>query len=273
MKSGLCALFSFIILTNALITLSVKFEYTTVSKTANQNNNRFENVIKSYSTPLKLFAVKDFNDRSLNSNKNRELSFKSLDLVSSNTTNNENDSKLYIPERFKEQEGTAIYQTTLETPEIIPRKAANTISSSNYNNNNTSNANSNKQDEFGFDIDLQNRLNDASLQTISDKEALNAIYPDPEVYKEKMKVKVFDPNFESIKNSFEAKLEKLLEKGLTEKPIQHVDEINKPFNKINISSEDFPSINADSLSQVKGRLNKENSNVFETSKRKGNLKQ
>lgn len=144
-----------------------------------------------------------------------------------------------------------------------PNNVLSNDSTSLFSNKNDSNSNLRKADdnEFGFDVDFQNRINDASVQSISNKEAFKAIYPNEEDYKKKVGVKVLDYNYEQVKSAFEFKLSNILEENLIGMPVDHASDIKKPNQKISITNEDFKDFIPEELSEIKNDLNEKNSKI------------
>lgn len=305
MKSGLFVL-SLILICSMHFTNLTKFEYTTIARTTNQQNTKLEKVIDSYRTPIRLNAVKDFNEidklrfKTVSSGKEnkREVQSSLVNNINNASFNASSDSQ-----RFKsvEQAGNKVTygldSTKLEAPVIIPYKnlsklegngklnakenlSTQAIDENQISNNGSVNEStfrpfsvskqSRKQDtEFGNDINLQNRINDASLQSVSNKEAFSAIYPDPEKFKDQVRLKVMDPDYASVKSAFEAKLDQILQENLIGMPIKSVDELKKPEGKITMTSKDFPSLKPEELDGMKDKLTEENSKTTLMNRRKG----
>lgn len=236
MKSGLIGLFSFLIIcisySNA-VKFDDKFEkvgYSTVSQSFGNHNTKLEEVISSRKTPLVLKStnykkyVKD----------NRFEGYKSVKY----TENSKN--KNFIGNRNLEKTGKKL--DNFESPVI--RKSG---SKSNINS---------KDPSIGeIDIDTQNRINNASTQTVSGREAFSAIYPDPKGFSEDVKVKIIDPNYEDVKESFYGKLNKILDDKLLEPSLKDVSNATKKLKlAVDINSKDFKNIDPEVLDSNKKKL-------------------
>jgi hypothetical protein len=252
MKTSLFVLFA-ILLVSFNLHSALKFEYTTVSKTENSQNTQLIQVIKSHNTHVKLNPVKDFN-------KVDKYSYKSIG------QNSNDNSDLSKSERFKALESES-NQIKYEVPVIIPSQPVN----NNSNEKGTMPSQMNRKrdfNEFGFDVDFQNRINDSSVQSVSNKQAFNAIYPNSEDFKNKVAVKVFDLNYDRVKADFSAKLYSILEENLIGMPVTHASDLKKPYQKISLSNQDFPGLDPEELNEIKGQLNDENSNKVLTYRKK-----
>lgn len=293
MKSDMCVLFSLLIMFS-FISDSSQYGYSTIAKTVNNNNNKMEKVIDSYQTPLKLHAVDSFSDNektdslSSSSSENMESRFKAVESLSSlNQAGYMDMSKMEIPtivpylgvEKIEKSSTKSAFDNTnqrnlkannnMSLPSDKSKSAngnedAKTSESSSSVKKNSNKISKRKQDDFimGFDVDLQNRINDASLQTISNKDAFNAIYPDPQTFKDKVSVKVFDPNYEQIKGDFMKKLNFFLDNNLTGKKVDFADQDGKFLKKnIGFNKEDFSTIKPEDLEKQANKLSEEDSKV------------
>lgn len=266
MKTSLCVLFALLIVSFNL-NYSLKFEYTTVSKTENSQNTQLIQVIKSHKTHVSLNPVKDFNHVD-------KYNYVSVSQANSNDSNND----LSKSERFKsvEAEGES-NKSNFEVPVIVQtnsRKNNDDKKQSKFGSNLLSNGstqhsilNQSKKrvtddNEFGFDVDFQNRINDASIQSVSNKQAFNAIYPNSQDFKDKVSVKVLDLNYDKVKSDFSAKLENILEENLIGMPVEHASDLKKPYQKISITNQDFKDLDPEELNEIKGELKEENSKVL-----------
>ncbi len=252
MKTSLCVLFA-MLLASLSSHYSLKFEYTTVSKTENSQSTKLEQVIKSHKTHVSLIPVKDFN-------KVDQYNYKS---VSNSNMSNQDLSKA---ERFKsleKEKENELNMTKFEVPVIIPSlQRLDDSNKSNINkalNLNRKYIKGKKGNDFGMDVDFQHRLNDASIQSVSNKQAFNAIYPNPGDYTSKVAVNVFDINYDKVKADFSAKLTSILDENLIGMPVQHASELKNPNLKLSITNQDFKDLDPEELNEIKGYLNEDNS--------------
>eukprot|EP00340_Litonotus_pictus_P004355 CAMPEP_0170518414 /NCGR_PEP_ID=MMETSP0209-20121228/4111_1 /TAXON_ID=665100 ORGANISM="Litonotus pictus, Strain P1" /NCGR_SAMPLE_ID=MMETSP0209 /ASSEMBLY_ACC=CAM_ASM_000301 /LENGTH=234 /DNA_ID=CAMNT_0010803965 /DNA_START=107 /DNA_END=811 /DNA_ORIENTATION=- len=109
--------------------------------------------------------------------------------------------------------------------------------------------------DFGSNLNLYNRVNDASLQTVSNKEAFNAAFPDPEDYKRKTEVKIIDPLYNSLRDDLKEYFKDLLTKNFQD-VIERVDEIDKPYNLVNTQNKEEDFFQKEKLEKTVERLSK-----------------
>jgi len=226
MKSGLIVLFSFLLCVSFTLKKveSVKFEYTTISKSVGDGSTKLVDVISSHKTPLVLKS-------------------------------SSSDRKVEVPNKYKGYSTVKYTETEKNSKDLVAPIITSKRSTSNV-----------KQDEVEIDAELQSKINDSSNQTVSKKEAFNAYYPDVQAYKDDLKVKIYDDNYDAVKSGFFSKMNKILDEKLLGNPVEHVSKATKKLKlAVNVDASDFPKVDPEELNSKKANLKDDNSYVKEFS--------
>jgi hypothetical protein len=244
MKSGLFVLFTCLILCS--FTNSMKMQ-----NKLGSTQLKYESVINSYSTPMNLKGMEKPNDEI----ENKE--FSGYTTVISNFV----QKKEKIQNKHKSLENSNV-NSKFEIPTVVHNLHNNALQHNNHNKDFGLKAT--KASMKNLSQSLQEDMVKSSQQTVSNKEAFNAMYPDPEVFEDEVTaVKIYDENLEETRKTMKDFYQKKLDDGIIPK-INDVSQVDKRqlLPKIEMKSEDFPKNKPIDLEAKKDQLDITNSKIF-----------
>lgn len=242
MKSGLFVLFTCLILCS--FTNSMKMQ-----NKLGSTQLKYESVIKSYSTPMNLKGLEQ--PKPEIDEKNEFSGYKTV-------TSNFVQKKEKILRKTNVQKSNA--NSKFEIPTVIHRKHDKPLK----NEDKTFGLKSARDSLQNLSQSLKEDMVASSVQTVSKKEAFNALYPDPEVFTDEVTaVKIYDENLEETRQIMKDFYQKKLDDGIIPK-INDVSQVDQRhlLPKVEIKAVDFPKRNPQDLNAKKDQLDITNSKIF-----------
>ena len=239
MKSGLFVLFTCLILCS--FTNSMKMQ-----NKLGSTQLKYESVINSFSTPMNLNEPKPEIDE--------KSEFSGYKTVNSNFV--QKKEKMLRKNNVEKSNVNSKY----EIPTVTHRKHDKALK----NEDKTFGLKTARDSLQHLSQSLKEDMVKSSVQTVSKKEAFNALYPDPEVFTDEVTaVKIYDENLEETRQTMRDFYQKKLDDGIIPK-INDVSQVDKRhlLPKLEIKSEDFPKRKPQDLDAKKDQLDITNSKIF-----------
>jgi len=222
-----------------------------------EKNTKLESIITNLPVQLRLHPVEEFG---------QQRSF-----VEVNKKFIENSSNQRFKSLSESEENAhfleAVRKGRIEVPEIVHRKKNSKTSSSNQlqksqTQNKNKSLSQNKQSGFVQNANLPDLITNASAQSVSNYEVFNAVYPNNADYATGLQVKILDPNYTLMQQTFVQRLNDLLQTDMMQGDFPNaVADIKPQMKNSSLAGRDVPKIDPNDLEVNKSTYDETNSKV------------